>query len=64
MGTSQNPCRCKIVGPTLAFILCILAAVLCWPLALIIYCCARERANALFGYPYKLNTKVSAAIPF
>ncbi|GAO46553.1 hypothetical protein G7K_0783-t1 [Saitoella complicata NRRL Y-17804] len=30
--TDQNPCRIKIVGPTLGFIIGICAAIICWPL--------------------------------
>ena len=49
VGNTDNPCRCKIIGPTFAFVCFILAALLCWPAALIIWPCNRKGANSCFG---------------
>ncbi|KAL2014030.1 hypothetical protein VTN00DRAFT_1555 [Thermoascus crustaceus] len=62
-GTDQNPCRCKVVGPTLGFIVTICAAVICWPLSLFCGCWATKTGNAMLGYPVELNGKVSSFIP-
>ena len=50
-GNTDNPCRCKVIGPTLAFIFAILACIVCWPCACIIWCCDRKAANRLFEFP-------------
>lgn len=31
----QNPCHCKVVGPTLGFAVAVCSAVVCWPAALL-----------------------------
>ncbi|BFZ59147.1 hypothetical protein YB2330_000151 [Saitoella coloradoensis] len=63
--TDQNPCRIKIVGPTLGFIIGICAAIICWPLGLLACIfCMRDNGNRLFGYPVSINAQVSNAIPF
>lgn len=41
VGSHDNPCRIKIIGPTLGFIVGVVAAVICWPLGVILYCCNR-----------------------
>ncbi|KAJ5728390.1 hypothetical protein N7493_004720, partial [Penicillium malachiteum] len=37
-GTDQNPCHCKVVGPTLGFCSTIVAAVICWPASIFCGC--------------------------
>ncbi|KAJ5892042.1 uncharacterized protein N7473_008270 [Penicillium subrubescens] len=63
-GTDQNPCHCKVVGPTLGreYDLSPLNTPLSFPRS-------EDRANkgkitSVLGYPVKLNGKVSNAIPF
>ncbi|KAJ5390717.1 uncharacterized protein N7496_001785 [Penicillium cataractarum] len=57
-GTDQNPCHCKVVGPTLGreYDLPIREPK------------TKNRANkgiaSVLGYPVKLNGKISNAIPF
>ncbi|KAJ5989059.1 hypothetical protein N7481_004269 [Penicillium waksmanii] len=78
-GTDQNPCHCKVVGPTLEFL-----QVICWPASIFCGCgctqTGREYVDSLpsllrvgndeangssvLGYPVKLNGQVSNAIPF
>jgi len=64
IGVPDNPCRCKIIGPTLGFIVGVVAAVICWPLGVLFYCCNRVFADSLFGKPVYLWRAVAAAIPF
>ncbi|KAJ5493282.1 hypothetical protein N7539_002028 [Penicillium diatomitis] len=60
-GTDQNPCRCKVVGPTLGHLLA--GIDLLW---LRMYTNGQRvsRAEDVLGYPVKLNGQVSNAIPF
>lgn len=65
IGTTQNPCRCKIIGPTIALILALLLIVLCWPLGAILYLvCARRTASNLFATPANTYLATKGAIPF
>ncbi|BDD56824.1 hypothetical protein MAP00_002242 [Monascus purpureus] len=64
LGTTQNPCRCKVVGPTLGFVLFIVSAVVCWPASLFCGCWATKTGTDVLGYPAKLNGEVSQGIPF
>ncbi|KAK1280775.1 hypothetical protein QJS04_geneDACA002936 [Acorus gramineus] len=36
-GTRSNPCRCKVVGPTLGFVAFLVAAVVEWPVGAVVY---------------------------
>ncbi|KAJ6936078.1 hypothetical protein NC652_010960 [Populus alba x Populus x berolinensis] len=36
-GTTSNPCRCKVVGPTVGFVEFADAAVVEWPLGAVVY---------------------------
>lgn len=51
VGNTDNPCRCKVVGPTLGLIFAILACIICWPCACIIWCCDQKAASRLFEFP-------------
>ncbi|KAL3413626.1 polyol transporter 2 [Aspergillus fumigatus] len=62
-GTNQNPCRCKVVGPTLGFFTTIVAAVVCYPASLFCGCCFTKTGKDMLGYPVTLNGIVSDAIP-
>ncbi|KAL5338655.1 hypothetical protein BJX70DRAFT_398405 [Aspergillus crustosus] len=62
-GTDQNPCRCKVVGPTLGFFVTIVAAVICYPASLFCGCCCTKTGKDMLAYPVKLNGQVSNAIP-
>ncbi|GBF91191.1 hypothetical protein Rsub_04860 [Raphidocelis subcapitata] len=63
-GTYQNPCRCKVVGPTLGVVLCVLSAVVCFPLGALTWVCARSRGRAIMGTPVHVYSRVSNPIPF
>ncbi|KAJ7295960.1 hypothetical protein O6H91_07G121100 [Diphasiastrum complanatum] len=64
-GTTQNPCRCKIVGPTLGFVAMIIAAVIEWPVGAIIYPFRHMTGRRIMGQPISVvYPRVSNAIPF
>eukprot|EP00891_Asterochloris_glomerata_P006235 jgi/Astpho2/6235/Aster-03641 len=63
-GSPDNPCRCKIIGPTFAFIMMVLFAIVCWPCGAIIWCCARKAGNSLFEAPFRYYIAIKDAIPF
>ncbi|THX11911.1 hypothetical protein D6D13_04510 [Aureobasidium pullulans] len=62
-GTDQNPCHCKVVGPTIGFASAIVLAVVCWPASLLCGCCATETGKKMLGYPADASGKISNAIP-
>ncbi|THX91863.1 hypothetical protein D6C90_02814 [Aureobasidium pullulans] len=62
-GTDQNPCHCKVVGPTIGFASAIVLAVMCWPASLFCGCCATETGKKMLGYPADASGKISNAIP-
>ncbi|KAL5357764.1 hypothetical protein BJX96DRAFT_145170 [Aspergillus floccosus] len=62
-GTDQNPCRCKVLGPTLGFCVTVVSAVFCYPAALFCGCCATKTGKDVLGYPVYLNQKVNEIVP-
>ncbi|KAL3475006.1 hypothetical protein BJX99DRAFT_230349 [Aspergillus californicus] len=62
-GTDQNPCRCKVVGPTLGFVATVVAAVVCYPASIFCGCCCTKTGKDMLAYPVKLNGQVSNCIP-
>ncbi|KAJ5609051.1 hypothetical protein N7528_009618 [Penicillium herquei] len=65
-GTDQNPCHCKVVGPTLGHLLASFYFLWLW-----VYADWSRNAwtnlardFSMLGYPVKLNGQVSNAIPF
>jgi hypothetical protein len=63
-GNTDNPCRCKVVGPTLGFVLAALSAILFYPAGLVTYACDRKQSQALFAAPAQIQWKMSSGIPF
>ncbi|CAL8463357.1 g2891 [Coccomyxa elongata] len=59
----NNPCKCKVIGPTLGAIAFVLSAVVCWPAGALTYCCARDCANDCFGTPAHINTALADGCP-
>ncbi|EKV06832.1 hypothetical protein PDIG_67230 [Penicillium digitatum PHI26] len=76
-GTDQNPCNCKVIGPTLGKFG---SSVVCYPLSIFCGCGCTQTGkeyvlpsctsliprltnSSMLGYPVKLNRKVSDAIP-
>ncbi|KAL1988141.1 hypothetical protein VTN96DRAFT_671 [Rasamsonia emersonii] len=62
-GTDQNPCRCKVVGPTLGFFTFLLAGIICWPASIFCGCWATKTGSELLAYPVRLNGEISNFIP-
>ncbi|KAF2202279.1 hypothetical protein GQ43DRAFT_369503 [Delitschia confertaspora ATCC 74209] len=62
-GTDQNPCHCKVVGPTIGFAVTVVSAVFCWPAALLCCCCATETGKAVLAAPVDMGNSISNAIP-
>lgn len=60
---ADNPCGCKIIGPTLGFFLLIILAIFCWPIGAIVWCCSRETGVSIMRTPMNAWTAVSDAIP-
>ncbi|XP_058781855.1 uncharacterized protein LOC131656092 [Vicia villosa] len=64
-GTRSNPCRCKVVGPTLGFVAFVAAAAVEWPVgALLYYCFKHMKGRKIMAHPATvIYPKVINAIP-
>ncbi|KAF9616342.1 hypothetical protein IFM89_029596 [Coptis chinensis] len=63
-GTRSNPCRCKVVGPTLGFVAFVVAAVVEWPIGAVVYIFRHMKGRRIMGHPARVvYPKVSRAIP-
>ncbi|MCI05271.1 hypothetical protein A2U01_0026322 [Trifolium medium] len=63
-GTRSNPCRCKVVGPTLGFVAFVAAAVVEWPVGAIVYVFKRMKGRKIMAHPATVvYPKVTRAIP-
>ncbi|KAJ7000408.1 hypothetical protein NC653_011023 [Populus alba x Populus x berolinensis] len=49
-GTTSNPCRCKVVGPTVGFVAFADAAVVEWPLGAVVYLFKRMKGCRDHGH--------------
>ncbi|KAL4025801.1 hypothetical protein IC575_014207 [Cucumis melo] len=59
-GTLRNPCRCRVVGPSLGFLALVVTAVVEWPVGALVYL-FRHR---IMGHPVTVvYPSVSNAIP-
>ena len=63
IGTDDNPCRCKIVGPTVGFALGLLAALFCWPVGAILWLFHRDAGRHMMGKPMLVWSTVASAVP-
>ncbi|KAJ5748933.1 uncharacterized protein N7511_010629 [Penicillium nucicola] len=70
-GTDQNPCHCKVVGPTLGSLLASFNILWLWFLqgwerVSCVLCSLNSWLikTSMLGYPVKLNGQISNAIPF
>jgi hypothetical protein len=59
----NNPCRFKIIGPTIGFCLALCLAVICWPLALLCCCCMTDFGTKLWQAPMDLWAATSECFP-
>ncbi|KAK1299238.1 hypothetical protein QJS10_CPB14g00251 [Acorus calamus] len=63
-GTRSNPCRCKVVGPTLGFVAFSVAAVIEWPVGAVVYVFKHMKGRRIMGHPSRVvYPRVSRAIP-
>uniref|UniRef100_A0A803Q332 DUF4283 domain-containing protein n=1 Tax=Cannabis sativa TaxID=3483 RepID=A0A803Q332_CANSA len=50
-GTRSNPCRCKVVGPTLGFLAFAAAAIVEWPVGALVYCFKHVKGRRIMAHP-------------
>ncbi|KAK3001255.1 hypothetical protein RJ639_020722 [Escallonia herrerae] len=50
-GTHSNPCRCKVVGPTLGFLAFAAAAIVEWPVGALVYCFRHYKGRRIMAHP-------------
>uniref|UniRef100_A0A7N0REK2 Cold-regulated protein n=1 Tax=Kalanchoe fedtschenkoi TaxID=63787 RepID=A0A7N0REK2_KALFE len=63
-GTRSNPCRCKVVGPTLGFLAFAAAAVVEWPVGAVVYVFKHMKGRKIMAHPAMVvYPSVSRAIP-
>ncbi|PKI68412.1 uncharacterized protein LOC116202567 [Punica granatum] len=63
-GTTSNPCRCKVVGPTLGFLAFTAAVVVEWPLGALVYCFRHMKDRRIMAHPATVvYPSVTNAIP-
>ncbi|KAF2707895.1 hypothetical protein K504DRAFT_383357, partial [Pleomassaria siparia CBS 279.74] len=60
----QNPCHCKVVGPTIGFAVTVVMAVFCWPASLFCGCCATDTGKAVLAAPVDTGNAIGNSIPF
>ncbi|XP_042494418.1 uncharacterized protein LOC122073828 [Macadamia integrifolia] len=63
-GTTGNPCRCKVVGPTVGFLAFVAAAVVEWPVGAVVYCFRHTKGRKIMAHPADVVLpSVTNAIP-
>ena len=62
-GTSDNPCNCKILGPTLGFLGGVVSAVVLYPAGAIMYPFNKQRGIKCFGLPSDILQKIQTIVP-
>ncbi|OAY78266.1 hypothetical protein ACMD2_02694 [Ananas comosus] len=63
-GTRSNPCRCKVVGPTLGLVAVAAAAVVEWPVGAVVYIFRHMKGRRIMDHPARVvYPSVSRAIP-
>lgn len=63
-GTRSNPCRCKVVGPTLGFVAFVVAGVIEWPLGAAVYLFRHRKGRRIMAHPATVvYPRVTRAIP-
>ncbi|KAI6691493.1 hypothetical protein NL676_028321 [Syzygium grande] len=50
-GTASNPCRCKVVGPTVGFLAFAAAAIVEWPVGALVYCFRHGKGRRIMAHP-------------
>ncbi|KAI3519328.1 hypothetical protein L1887_08358 [Cichorium endivia] len=63
-GTKSNPCRCKVVGPTVGFLAFAAAAIVEWPVGALVYCFRHMKGRRIMAHPATVvYPRVNRAIP-
>ncbi|XP_004150936.1 uncharacterized protein LOC116402768 [Cucumis sativus] len=63
-GTHRNPCRCRLVGPSLGFLALVVTAVVEWPVGALVYLFRHHKGRRIMGHPVTVvYPSVSNAIP-
>lgn len=63
-GTRSNPCRCKVVGPTVGFLAFAAAAIVEWPLGALVFCFKHVKGRRIMAHPATVvYPRVTNAIP-
>ncbi|XP_078153252.1 cold-regulated protein [Carex rostrata] len=63
-GTRRNPCRCRVVGPTLGFLAFAVTAVVEWPVGAVVYIFKHMKGRRIMGHPARVvYPKVASSIP-
>ncbi|KAG2590436.1 hypothetical protein PVAP13_5NG402700 [Panicum virgatum] len=60
-GTRSNPCRCKVLGPTLGFVAFVVAGVIEWPLGAAVYLFRHRKGRRIMAHPATASTRASPA---
>lgn len=63
-GNTDNPCRCKVVGPTIGFCAFVVSAIVCWPVGALTWCCSHKAGNKMMGAPNDIWATTKNCIPF
>ncbi|KAI5559419.1 hypothetical protein POPTR_017G128600v4 [Populus trichocarpa] len=63
-GTTSNPCRCKVLGPTLGFLAFVVAGVVEWPVGAVVFLFKRMKGRRIMAHPATVvYPRVTHAIP-
>ncbi|KAJ8114096.1 hypothetical protein OPT61_g3933 [Boeremia exigua] len=56
----QNPCHCKVIGPTIGFVITVGMAIICWPASLLCCCCATDAGKKVLALPVDTGNAVNS----
>ncbi|MCL7022279.1 hypothetical protein MKW94_028636 [Papaver nudicaule] len=63
-GSRRNPCRCRVLGPTLGCLAFLVTAVVCWPVGAVVYIVKHTKGRRIMGKPAAVvYPKVSRCLP-
>ncbi|XP_010549762.1 PREDICTED: uncharacterized protein LOC104820840 [Tarenaya hassleriana] len=63
-GSRSNPCRCRVVGPTLGFVAFVVAGAVEWPLGALVYCFKHAKGRSIMAHPATVvYPSVAGSIP-
>lgn len=62
-GTHDNPCRCKVLGPTLGFFLGAISTLVYWPAGLLTRPFNKSLSHRYFASPVNVWDRTSRFLP-